>query len=624
MRSCLLSLFLLFSITSICQRTPKQYTIEQFYDTRVYGGGIFNKEENKLLIQDNSGKKYNIFEINLTDGEKEAYSLIKGPGSLIGYIPNSSDILFSMDSFGKENRHIYLQTKKGKVTDLTPGSRVRAEFHFWARTGDKFYYTTNARDVRQTDLYKMSVGEWKPELVYENEKGYLINYVSPNEQLICLRKPVSPERSEMYLYDVSKKEYKRISPENAVAHYSCTAFEPDNSALYYTTDEGEDFTYLVKYNLETGVKERFFKAEGNVLGMHISPQGRYHYIVLDQDAHLQVRLFDHKTNQPIELPKLEGEEIQWITLAYSETAMILHTEGDKSPPNMYYYNLGSKELKKLTQSLSPDMSPEDLVVGQKVRYESFDSLKIPAIYYKPLNSSPSNKVPAIIWLHGGPGGQNRVGYSQTIQYFVNHGYAVLAVNNRGSSGYGKAFQAMDTRNHGDKDLKDCLWGKKWLAEQGEIDTSKVGIYGSSYGGFLALAGIIQYPAEFGVCVDMCGVTNWIRTLKSMPAFMEGLRAVTYEKMGDPDTDSVRLRGISPAFHADKIKVPLIVLQGQNDPRVLQTESDLIVGLARRNGVPVEYYLFPGEGHGLIYRDHLITAARVTLEFLDLHLKKSHR
>lgn len=180
-----------------------------------------------------------------------------------------------------------------------------------------------------------------------------------------------------------------------------------------------------------------------------------------------------------------------------------------------------------------------------VRFKSFDGLEIPAIYYKPKNASFANKVPALVWVHGGPGGQSRAGYSQAIQYFVNHGYAVLAVNNRGSSGYGKTFYKMDNQNHGDADLKDCVWGKKWLEQQDYIDSKKIGIYGGSYGGFMALAGIIQYPNEFKIGVNLFGVTNWLRTLQSIPPYWESFRQALYDEMGDPAKDSARLRSISP-------------------------------------------------------------------------------
>ena len=233
----------------------------------------------------------------------------------------------------------------------------------------------------------------------------------------------------------------------------------------------------------------------------------------------------------------------------------------------------------------------DLVEGKVVRFKSFDGLEIPAIYYQPHTASSSNKVPALVWVHGGPGGQSRLSYFALIQYLVNHDYAILAVNHRGSSGYGKSFYKMDDQKHGDLDLKDCIAGKDFLAGSKVIDPAKIGIIGGSYGGYMVMAALTFAPEEFDAGVNIFGVTNWLRTLKSIPPYWESYREALYTELGDPFTqDSVRLYNISPLFHADKVSKPLIVLQGTNDPRVLQVESDEMVAAVKENNVPVEYVL----------------------------------
>jgi len=285
------------------------------------------------------------------------------------------------------------------------------------------------------------------------------------------------------------------------------------------------------------------------------------------------------------------------------------------------YNLGTKEQTKLTNVLNPEIQAQDLVKAEVIRFKSFDGLEIPAIYYKPHQASAENPVPALVWVHGGPGGQSTQNFSAFIQYLVNHGYAVLAVNNRGSSGYGKSFYQMDDLNHGDKDLKDCVEGKNWLAQQPGIDGEKIGIIGGSYGGYMTMAALTYAPEEFDVGVNLFGVTNWIRTLKSIPPWWESFKDALYKELGDPySADSVRLKQISPLFHTDKVTKPLIVLQGSQDPRVLQAESDEIVAGVRKNGVPVEYVLFEDEGHGFVKKENQITAYSKILEFLDVYLK----
>lgn len=605
-------------------REVKQYTIEQFFQTEGVGGGSFSKDENRILFNSNRSKIYNVYELNLADTTvKPLTSSGKESFFAVDYLPGTDDFLYSADKGGNENDHIYLQRRNGSVTDLTPGEKEKANFYGWTKDKRSFYYGSNNRNPQFFDVYKMDSTDWKPKMLYKNDSGLDVGGISFNERWLVLTKSVTSDKNEMYLFDAQSKQTKKLSTDSlGDATYYPTGFETTDTHLYYITNEGKDFTYVVKYNLETGAKENFFNTNWDVNYMSISEKGKYHVIGINEDARDKVMLFDHASGKELEMPKIEGGYIAGVTISPSETKMILTVVSDRSSANKYLYNIETKELKQLTKTLNPEVASEDLVDAEIVRFKSFDGQEIPAVYYKPHNASSSNKVPALVWVHGGPGGQSRAGYSTSIQYFVNHGYAVLAVNNRGSSGYGKAFYKMDNQNHGDKDLKDCVWGKKWLAEQEYIDSSKIGIYGGSYGGFMSLAGIIQYPKEFAVGVDLFGVTNWIRTLRSIPPYWESFKVALYDEMGDPSSaDSVRLKNISPLFNTDKIKTPLLVLQGSNDPRVLQVESDEIVAGAKKNGTPVEYVLFPDEGHGFVKKENQIKAAAETLKFLNKYLKK---
>ncbi len=605
-------------------REVKQYTIEQFFQTEGVGGGSFSKDENRIVINSNRSKIYNVYELSLADTTvKPLTSSTKESFFAVDYLPGTDDFLYSADKGGNENDHIYLQRRNGTVTDLTPGEKEKANFYGWTKDKRSFYYGSNNRNPQFFDVYKMDSSDWKPKMLYKNDSGLDVGGISFNERWLVLTKSVTSDKNEMYLFDAQSKQTKKLSTDSlGDASYYPAGFETTDTHLYYVTNEGKDFTYIVKYNLETGAKENFFNTNWDVNYMSISEKGKYHVIGINEDARDKVLLFDHASGKELEMPKIEGGYIAAVTISPSETKMLLTVVSDRSSSNKYLYNIETKELKQLTKTLNPEVASEDLVDAEIVRFKSFDGQEIPAVYYKPHNASSSNKVPALVWVHGGPGGQSRAGYSTSIQYFVNHGYAVLAVNNRGSSGYGKAFYKMDNQNHGDKDLKDCVWGKKWLAEQEYIDSSKIGIYGGSYGGFMSLAGIIQYPKEFAVGVDLFGVTNWMRTLKSIPPYWESFKIALYDEMGDPTSaDSVRLKNISPLFNTDKIKTPLLVLQGSNDPRVLQVESDEIVAGAKKNGTPVEYVLFPDEGHGFVKKENQIKAAAETLKFLNKHLKK---
>jgi dipeptidyl aminopeptidase/acylaminoacyl peptidase len=304
--------------------------------------------------------------------------------------------------------------------------------------------------------------------------------------------------------------------------------------------------------------------------------------------------------------------------------MSFYASSDRSPSNLYVLDFPTGKVTRLTDTLSKEIDPEDLVASEVVRFKSFDGMAVPNIYYKPLDASPEHKAPALVWVHGGPGGQTRKGYSALIQYLVNHGYAVLGINNRGSSGYGKTFFTADDRKHGREPLWDCVEAKKWLSAQPYVDGKKIGIIGGSYGGYMVLAALAFQPEVFDVGVDIFGVSNWLRTLQSIPPYWETFRLALYKEIGDPVKDEAMLKANSPLFHADKIRRPLLVLQGQNDPRVIKPESDEIVEAVRKNNVPVEYVVFPDEGHGFTKKANEIRAYSATLEFLDKYLRAEKR
>jgi dipeptidyl aminopeptidase/acylaminoacyl peptidase len=245
---------------------------------------------------------------------------------------------------------------------------------------------------------------------------------------------------------------------------------------------------------------------------------------------------------------------------------------------------------------------------------------IPGILYKPKTASADNRVPALVLVHGGPGGQTRKGYRAFVQHLVNHGYAILGANNRGSSGYGKTFYHLDDRHHGEEDLMDIVWGRSYLESLDWVDPERIGIIGGSYGGYMTAAALAFHPEVFDVGIDIFGVTNWERTLQSIPPWWESFKESLYDEMGDPDTDAERHHRISPLFHAENIIRPLLVIQGANDPRVLQVESDELVGKVQANEVPVEYVIFDDEGHGFRNRENRITASDAYINFLDRYLK----
>lgn len=614
--------FSVLLVMAACSHTepPQLYSIEQFYNNTRIGGGAFSDDETRLLVHSDESGIFNLYEIKIADASKKQITFSEVESFFaVDYVPGTGQILYSADKGGNEINHIYLLQEDGSSEDLTPAENEVAQFAGWSEDKKSMFYLSNKRDPRFFDLYKMGISDWEAEMIYQNDEGLDFSDISFDENIFILSRSITTSESKLFLFDRNSRKMTEISDEPG--EYTGSGFSRDDKQYFYISNAGKEFSCLMKYELSTGTREVIYETDWDVMYSYLSENEKYRVIAINEDGKNSLLVKDNDTGQPVNFPAVPDGDITSVSISESENLMRLSIGTSKAPGNFYVYNFETEELKKLTETLNPEINIDDLVSAEVVRFQSFDGLEIPGIYYKPLIASKNNKVPALVWVHGGPGGQSRVGYFALIQYLVNHGYAILAVNNRGSSGYGKTFYKMDDRNHGDKDLKDCIWGKKWLQTRDYIDADKIGILGGSYGGYMTMAAMAFAPDEFAVGVNLFGVTNWLRTLKSIPPYWESFRAALYDELGDPFTeDSVRLYEISPLFHAENVKNPIMVLQGANDPRVLQVESDEIVEAVKKNGVPVEYVVFPDEGHGFMKKENEIKGYGQILEFLDKYLK----
>ncbi len=608
-------------LSGCAKQEIRQYSVEQFYKNQNITGGSLSTDESKILISSNESGIYNLYEIIVSDGSKRQVTNSTVESYFAdGYVPGTSKMVYEADKGGNEINHLYLLNEDGNTTELTSGEKEKAFFGGWSKDKKSMYYISTFRDPRYFDLYRMKIGDWIPEMIYQNNEGIDVSGISADENYLALQKSVTSSENQLFLYNRATMKMTEISDTSNRGTYYSSGFSNDSRFLYYITDAGKEFAYLAKYEIANGEKSVLFETNWDVAGSYLSENEKYRVITVNEDGKNTLIIKDNASWKDIDFPQIPDGDILNVTISDSEKKMVLTVGTSRAPRNLYVYDLGSKDLKKITETLNPEINPNDLVAAEVVRYRSFDDLEIPAIFYKPVKASEKHKVPALVYVHGGPGGQTRTGFNSMIQCLVNHGYAVLGVNNRGSSGYGKTFFKMDDRNHGDKDLKDCVWGKKWLQQQEYIDPGKIGIIGGSYGGYMTMAAMSFTPEEFNVGVNFFGVTNWIRTLKSIPPDWESNRKALYAELGDPySADSVRLYQISPLFHADKIKRPVLVLQGANDPRVLQVESDEIVSAIKKNNVPVEYIIFPDEGHGFVKKENEIKGTVNVLEFLDKYL-----
>ncbi len=598
---------------------PTQYTIEQFMDNESVFGSSFSPDGSQLMVTSNRSGIFNAYTVPTGGGDFNALTQSDSSSAWgTAFFPKDDRILFRMDNNGDEVWQIYVLHPDGQTQQITDAEGARALMYQWARDQESFYIGWSKRDPRFMDVYEVSAATLEPELIYEMQSGDNFGGISPDKRYMALVRPINTNDSELLLYDFQDRKMETLSTTQG--SYSPADFSPDGQYLYYTTNANKEFNYLRRYDIATGEHSDVSIKDWDISYAYFSYGGKYQVIGTNADGKTVVEVLNAESGEAVDFPDFGSGSITGVNISRDEKQMAFYVSSSASPSNLHIYDFETGEHRQLSNTLNPAIDAADLVEAEVVRFASFDGLEVPAIYYRPKHATAEQPVAALVRVHGGPGGQSRQNYSPLTQYLVNHGYAILAVNNRGSSGYGKTFFRMDDQRHGEEDLRDCIAGKDWLAEQTYIDSTQIGIMGGSYGGYMVMRAMTHTPDEFAVGVNIFGVTNWIRTLRSIPPWWESFKVALYEEMGDPySADSVRHYNISPLFHADQVENPVMVLQGAQDPRVLQVESDEMVEAIEAQGVPVEYVLFEDEGHGFVKKENQIEGYGQILEFLDQYL-----
>jgi len=591
-----------------------------FASTSVFGSSI-SKDGSAILVTTDESGIFNVYRQPVSGDKKKAITQSVADAIIgVSFFPADDRILLTADQEGNELNHLYVRELDGSLKDITPGDNVKANFTGWVSDRSEFYLSTNERNEKYFDLYRYQTADYSRQMVFRNDAEWAISAISDDGRWVAIRRKHNDADSDIYVVDLTEKTADPVlitAHVGNVEHFFFT-FTRDSQYLVYGTDEYGEYVQAWRHNLSTEEKEKIVERNWDVTFLSFSSDGRYSVTGTNADASTKIEIVETATGEILSLPDLPTGDMAGVNFSNDSKTVAFYINADNTPANLYVYHIDSKKLRQLTQSMNPKVDPSYLVESEVVRFPSDDDLDIPGLLYKPTQASSSKPVPALIWIHGGPGGQSRKGYRPEIQHLVNHGYAVLAVNNRGSSGYGKTFYHLDDRRHGEADLADIVNAKYYLQSLAWVEPNKIGVIGGSYGGYLTMAAM-AFTDEFQVGVNIFGVMNWERTLQNIPPWWESIKASLYDEMGDPAVDQERHRRISPLFHAANIQRPILVVQGANDPRVLQIESDEMVAELRKNEIPVEYVLFPDEGHGFRKKANRITAQNAYLSFLKKYL-----
>ena len=597
--------------------SAKKYSIDEFMRVSTIGAFSVSKDSSLLFYSSDDSGNYDVYSVCLETGLKKRETAF-GENAMVCHAFENGSFLFLMDEGGNELHHLYIN-REGKTEDLTPFEGSKSGF--FMSVSDRLYFFSNRLDKSRFDLYCLDESTFESSLIFENKGLYDLGQVSDDGRFISLSKQNTANDSDMLVFDTISNEYIHLTEHQGESHFVPVFFSKDSKELFYLSDCEGEFMELYAIDIFTKKSRKLLSFEWDIISVKRSEDGRYASLILNRDAFAELRVFGLYSGKTIGKEMVSRGVIYQHAFATDSKSIFLLADSAIAPADVFKLSLEDGTLEPLTDSISSAPDKDDLVMPVIRRFPSYDGMEIPGILYLPHEASPGNRVPALIWVHGGPGGQSLPRYNPELQFLVNHGFAIYAVNNRGSSGYGKSFFKAADHKHGEVDLDDCVEAAVFLKTFDEIDGERIGIIGGSYGGFMVLAALAFRPTVFTVGVDIFGVSNWLRTLKEIPSWWSAIRELLYRKIGDPFQEEEYLTSISPLFHASKIKKPLLVLQGANDPRVLKVESDEIVQRTRENGIDTEYVVFEDEGHGFTRKVNRITAANAILRFLETHLAK---
>jgi dipeptidyl aminopeptidase/acylaminoacyl peptidase len=605
------------------------HDVETFFDTENvfparWDRGVFSHDERRVLVASDRTGTFNAFAIPVVGGEPEQLTrAVDGSVLPISWFPHDDRFLYEGDEGGDERSVLRVRELDGSSTELSPAEDVRAEFVGWSADGSAFWVATDERARPVMDVYRYSSDDYERAMIFRNDGGYLVAGISATGRWIALQRTNSNTDTDLYLHDLETGETITMSPDVEGVRHRFMDFSADSDIAYYGTDQFGEFQEVWQYQISTGERSAVEQAEWDVRRLRISAAGSYRIAQITEDAFPAVRVTHVETGERLPFPELPvGEVGGGLVFSPSETKLVLAGMGPRTPGDLYLLDLSNPRAppRQLTRALSPAIDPADLVEAERVRFASSDGVEIPGILYRPHQASHEQRVPALVYLHGGPGGTSTRTWDERLQHLVNHGYAVLDVNYRGSEGYGKTFLTLDDRRHGEADVQDILAARDWLAGLDWVDGDRIGLMGDSFGGFLTLATLALRPGSFRLGIAGHPSINWISTLTIARDRLGPAVEAQYAEIGHPERDAERLRRISPYFHADRVVKPILLYHGANDPKYDLSEVDEFVARIRARGVPVEYMLFENEGHYLVNLENRVAVQEAWLAFLERYLR----
>jgi dipeptidyl aminopeptidase/acylaminoacyl peptidase/CubicO group peptidase (beta-lactamase class C family) len=613
------AILLLLLVCALPGTTQTRYPLRQYLSIRGAGGPTLSPDGAEVAYLTSVTGTAQVWKAPSRSGWPDQLTFFSSGVSSVTWSPTRKEMIVVADDNGNEQFQLTLVNADGSVvTPLTSDPKVRNSFGGWSKDGKTLYYASNARDPRYFDCYLMDVAAKRARRVFQKDAVLDAAALSPDGKTLAAVEIVSNVNNDLYLVDTATGKGRMVTPHEGDAQYNVIGFSDDGKALYLVSDQGRDFLNLAEIDVATGKMTFLMDEKADVGNARLSPDAHLLAYTVNRDGYEELTLWDTRARKTRRLPALPRGIVTPGNFSADGRRLVLSLNAPTYNADAWLVDIPAARAQQVTYSSRAGIPRETFVEPELIRYRTFDGRDIPAFLYLPKEAKPDKSLPVILSVHGGPEAQERPFFSGLTQYFVSRGYAVLSPNIRGSSGYGKAYLAMDNGPKRWDALKDLAAAVDWIGTQPALDAKKVIVWGGSYGGFAVLAMLTHYPDRFAAGVDMFGIADFKTFLANTAPFRRPLRIAEY---GDPEKDSEFLDAISPARHVDRIAAPLMVIQGVNDPRVPESESRQIVEKVRAKGGVVEYVLFPDEGHGIAKLPNRIRAFEAMVAFLDKYVRK---
>jgi dipeptidyl aminopeptidase/acylaminoacyl peptidase len=527
--------------------------------------------------------------------------------SYAAYSPTEEELVFGMDAGGNERSHLFL-LKNGEVRDLTGAPDAIHYPGGFSPDGRRIAYTATRRNGTDFDVFLQDLPEGEPESVWEVSGYHTVADWAPDGRALIVPRHHSNVDNDLYGLDLETGEATLLTPHKGDARYAGANVTPDGESVFLATDRDGEFLRLARLDLATLDLHYLTPDDRDVEGVELSRDGRYLIVSRNVDGYSDVMLFNGRgTRMPD--PWIPEGIVGGFEFSPDCRRLAFTLTAPERNPDVWVLDLAGGEARRLTRSPTAGIPPRTFRKPRVVRYEGFDGREIPALLYEP----EAENAPVIVNVHGGPESQARPAFAPVTQYLLNRGYAVFFPNVRGSTGYGKGYTYLDDVELRMDSVRDLAHAAYWLGERGH---GSIAVMGGSYGGFMVLAALTEYPDLWSAGVDIVGIANLVTFLENTGSYRRSLGEAEY---GSLEKDRDFLESISPIHKAQNITAPLMVVHGKNDPRVPVGEAEQIVDRVRENGGTVEYLLYEDEGHGLSKLKNRLDAYPKIVAFLDRHL-----